>query len=825
MFLSQPSFSINEQTNEANTKDEYSFDLTNSVNMPVGNTEPFPEYGKENYRVLAKNVFQNPPIGTQVTYLPKLESSAHSYNFNPKDSLLNKTNVVFEEDLDSSIISVRFTVEEKNRIRRNLEGFRPLTASKGKADSLDFYKLIMAYPNPKPRNIEKDVKVFKWKLLQSALKKIIGKYTSNYTSKKSSTMMMNPVNRQGMMFRQNRDYFGHQMIAPRYPSGYYTDNVNNYPQWGMCVGNSGFTPTNVPNNNMYNFPNQSAMSEQGRAILLGQDENRNAVYNNMRFPGQSENLKKRGMDESSILDSLTESLKSNKRVLSRDYDIEGGNIAPLFYRTPDNSYNSVSMIPNQDFNFANTSQGYISNILLDGIPTGKGEGISKCKETLHANSMHNNLYFGMNFGDNGETLNFGNRNDLNIDISSRSINQSLSGETTCESLKGLDFSVLQDIPQQSNEKIDNEGIGKAMISELNCLKNNLGPSAMFLKNSNPVDIGFKNVSESVLTSKFEIEIEKQQKNDGQSYGTDTNQNIKNGVNCSSSSFEGYNQLNFEAKYDEIYKNEFEKIGFGGQLDSETLMYSTGINGNQEIKQKYNGENEYNIHSGFVSSLEAKLSKQQGAVQEESSSKFIDWEQKVNGEHVLNYSEDSLETIVMPFGGLCKSGLVETKPYELNFGYENSEPNMKINVDCYNTNTNINTGGKTEINMDKRSNLINNELGGGLCINKGMVSAKTNPEMISQTGGNDTRMVTHSVKELEELFGITSATTTTAAHQLLTLPDQLKNYKFGGDIEEIENKKNIKPKVQSIANMINNENELGTIGSQYSNISNDSLWML
>lgn len=75
-----------------------------------------------------------------------------------------------------SLVAVRFTVEEKNRIRRNLEGFRPATVSKTKADSEDFFKLIMGFPNPKPRNIEKDVKVFPWRILATALKKIIGKY-------------------------------------------------------------------------------------------------------------------------------------------------------------------------------------------------------------------------------------------------------------------------------------------------------------------------------------------------------------------------------------------------------------------------------------------------------------------------------------------------------------------------------------------------------------------------------------------------------------------------------------------------------------------------
>ncbi|KAF9351333.1 hypothetical protein BGX26_010644 [Mortierella sp. AD094] len=81
-----------------------------------------------------------------------------------------------------SLIAVRFTVEEKNRIRRNLEGFRPVTVSKCKPESAEFFKLIMSFPNPKPRNIEKDVKVFPWKVLAYALKKIISKYTTSYSS-------------------------------------------------------------------------------------------------------------------------------------------------------------------------------------------------------------------------------------------------------------------------------------------------------------------------------------------------------------------------------------------------------------------------------------------------------------------------------------------------------------------------------------------------------------------------------------------------------------------------------------------------------------------
>lgn len=75
-----------------------------------------------------------------------------------------------------SLIANHFGVEEKNRIRRNLEGYRPMTVSKGKPESEKFFKVIMGFPTPKPRNIEKDVKVFPWKILATALRKIVGKY-------------------------------------------------------------------------------------------------------------------------------------------------------------------------------------------------------------------------------------------------------------------------------------------------------------------------------------------------------------------------------------------------------------------------------------------------------------------------------------------------------------------------------------------------------------------------------------------------------------------------------------------------------------------------
>ncbi|KAF7782468.1 hypothetical protein Agabi119p4_1844 [Agaricus bisporus var. burnettii] len=75
-----------------------------------------------------------------------------------------------------------FPVEEKNRIRRNLEGLRPTTVSKHKPGFGDFFQRIMEFPDPKPRNIEKDLKVFDWNLLGQALEKILSKYSIYTTS-------------------------------------------------------------------------------------------------------------------------------------------------------------------------------------------------------------------------------------------------------------------------------------------------------------------------------------------------------------------------------------------------------------------------------------------------------------------------------------------------------------------------------------------------------------------------------------------------------------------------------------------------------------------
>lgn len=76
------------------------------------------------------------------------------------------------------ILKQSFGVKEKNRIRRNLQSLKPLTISRSNRLIQNFFNLLMGMENPRPRNIEKDLKVFKWLDLFTAVKKVISKYSS-----------------------------------------------------------------------------------------------------------------------------------------------------------------------------------------------------------------------------------------------------------------------------------------------------------------------------------------------------------------------------------------------------------------------------------------------------------------------------------------------------------------------------------------------------------------------------------------------------------------------------------------------------------------------
>ncbi|PKC58367.1 hypothetical protein RhiirA1_504437 [Rhizophagus irregularis] len=81
-------------------------------------------------------------------------------------------------NLLESLTGIRLTSDEKNRIRRNLEEYKPITVGKNKNDSDEIYKDLMSYSFAKPRNVEKDIKLYEWRHLLHAVEKIINKYGS-----------------------------------------------------------------------------------------------------------------------------------------------------------------------------------------------------------------------------------------------------------------------------------------------------------------------------------------------------------------------------------------------------------------------------------------------------------------------------------------------------------------------------------------------------------------------------------------------------------------------------------------------------------------------
>ncbi|OCH91818.1 hypothetical protein OBBRIDRAFT_714885, partial [Obba rivulosa] len=78
--------------------------------------------------------------------------------------------------LVEALIGMQLKLEPKNRIRRNLEGFSHTTVSKKQPSTEAFFRQIMEYGHPRPRRIQKDIKVFRWEELPQALEKLVVRY-------------------------------------------------------------------------------------------------------------------------------------------------------------------------------------------------------------------------------------------------------------------------------------------------------------------------------------------------------------------------------------------------------------------------------------------------------------------------------------------------------------------------------------------------------------------------------------------------------------------------------------------------------------------------
>jgi hypothetical protein len=106
-----------------------------------------------------------------------------------------------------------FPIMEKNRIRRNLEGCGPQTVKK-EGDTMVFFNQLMRYEHPKTRNIEKDIKVFKWENVGKAMRTIFQRYvgskngTALAADEKPETDGRSSQDTQGMGLRMGIGEFG-----------------------------------------------------------------------------------------------------------------------------------------------------------------------------------------------------------------------------------------------------------------------------------------------------------------------------------------------------------------------------------------------------------------------------------------------------------------------------------------------------------------------------------------------------------------------------------------------------------------------------------------
>lgn len=70
------------------------------------------------------------------------------------------------------------SINAKNRIRRNLEVFHPVTIKKTDSKTAALFNYLMCMRDPKPVTISKDIKIFEWCALGDGLAKILAKYVS-----------------------------------------------------------------------------------------------------------------------------------------------------------------------------------------------------------------------------------------------------------------------------------------------------------------------------------------------------------------------------------------------------------------------------------------------------------------------------------------------------------------------------------------------------------------------------------------------------------------------------------------------------------------------
>lgn len=110
------------------------------------------------------------------------------------------------------LVGETFSTQEKSRIRRNLQFLRPITVNR--TSSARLFNAVMAMDNPRPRNIEKDLKVFRWLSLYMALTKVLSKYSVNPSISSERKLLLDEVAKQNLQANGSTNENGNRNSKP-----------------------------------------------------------------------------------------------------------------------------------------------------------------------------------------------------------------------------------------------------------------------------------------------------------------------------------------------------------------------------------------------------------------------------------------------------------------------------------------------------------------------------------------------------------------------------------------------------------------------------------
>ncbi|KAL8832218.1 MAG: hypothetical protein Q9170_004977 [Blastenia crenularia] len=195
------------------------------------------------------------------------------------------------------MVGERFDVPEKNRVRRNFSGFEPVTMHKHRSEDAknptpqikeqdieqeeveEFFRVIMTLPQPRPRNIEKAIKVYPWRLLGRMLTQVMRKYSADYISTghlPSATGSLNrPIN-------NTLDTYPNSPYSTTNSTISGTCSVTSWPRSSTTSPNMSHNLTTT--STTYRSPSETKMPTPSSSLVALPSEPYGIKYSNTHYP-------------------------------------------------------------------------------------------------------------------------------------------------------------------------------------------------------------------------------------------------------------------------------------------------------------------------------------------------------------------------------------------------------------------------------------------------------------------------------------------------------------------------------------------------------------